>query len=173
MAASGRQAAAVAPACSCNIRHIPVCLMQRPAGFLPESSGAGAATTYKSASLLVVVAHDVFVVGVGVLGEVALDEVARLVRAEPEQDVHLEIGKGRGAGRGMLVRRGQSIGRQSPSNMRRGALLGPMLTCYRWRTVPLSLLPACCLALAPSPPCWCSAGRGGWGAASPCARRGR
>jgi len=38
---------------------------------------------------LVVVAHDVLVVGVGVLGEVALDEVARLLRREPEEHVDL------------------------------------------------------------------------------------
>ena len=42
-----------------------------------------------AASLLVVVANNVLVVGVRMLGEVALDEVARLLSAESEQDVHL------------------------------------------------------------------------------------
>mmetsp|Transcript_15454 Transcript_15454/g.29757 ORF Transcript_15454/g.29757 Transcript_15454/m.29757 type:complete len:203 (-) Transcript_15454:2932-3540(-) len=40
-------------------------------------------------ALLVIVAHDVFVIGVRVLGEVALDEVARLLRREAQQHVQL------------------------------------------------------------------------------------
>ena len=52
-------------------------------------------------SLLVVVAHNVFVVGVGVLGEVSLDEVLGLLRGEPEQHVHLQAaGAHRGGGGG-------------------------------------------------------------------------
>jgi len=40
-------------------------------------------------ALLVVVAHDVLVVGVGVLGEVALDEILGLLCSEAEEHVHL------------------------------------------------------------------------------------
>lgn len=40
-------------------------------------------------ALLVVVAHNVLVVGVGVLCQVPLDEVLRLLSSEPEHDVHL------------------------------------------------------------------------------------
>ena len=40
-------------------------------------------------ALLVVVAHNVLIVGVWVLCQVPLDEVLRLLSSEPEHDVHL------------------------------------------------------------------------------------